>query len=167
MTTWPRPDISSMNAFYGNPDTNHDGSPDLRWEADNIMRVIPPYPMVLAWDTSRKVKTISIHKKCAKSLGNILAAIAKEFTPAEREQFQLNRLGGAYIFRPQRGSHNLSKHSWGCAIDLAPELNVMSWEYGIRQNMMPMKVVDIFAAEGWKWGGLWARPDAMHFEATS
>jgi len=32
---------------------------------------------------------------------------------------------------------------------------------------MPFIVRDIFRDHGWKWGGLWTRPDAMHFEATS
>ena len=32
--------------------------------------------------------------------------------------------------------------------------------------MISPVVVDIFKAEGWKWGGDFTNPDAMHFEAT-
>jgi hypothetical protein len=34
--------------------------------------------------------------------------------------------------------------------------------------MMPRAVVDIFEAQGWKWGGNFStKPDCMHFQATS
>ena len=31
---------------------------------------------------------------------------------------------------------------------------------------MPAAVVDIFADEGWQWGGRWHNADAMHFQAA-
>jgi hypothetical protein len=33
---------------------------------------------------------------------------------------------------------------------------------------MPMEVVRLFEAAGWKWGGRFqSRPDCMHFQATA
>ena len=64
---------------------------------------------------------------------------------------------------PVRG---LSTHSWGCAIDLSPALNGMGIAYNPKAHMIPAQVVAIFSANGWEWGGLWQRPDAMHFQAA-
>ena len=74
--------------------------------------------------------------------------------------------GGAFNFRLKRGGNSLSIHSWGAAIDLDPERNALGRRYRAGAGMMPMAVVEIFAAEGWVWGGPWSRPDAMHFQAA-
>lgn len=164
---WPFQDVNAMNAYYGDPDTNRDGHPNQIWEAENIMRVIPPYRMFLSWNPSQALKTISIHKKCAASLARILARIAAEIPPDDIEKYHLNRFGGAYNFRLMRGLNALSIHSWGAAIDLAPELNPMGVGYGNKPNMMPLSAVQIFKDEGWTWLGLCHRPDAMHFQAAN
>jgi len=161
---WPKPD--QLIEYYGNPDINGDGLPDPIWERDNIVRIAPPYPMVLAWDTRRDVSRIAVHKKCEKSLRRILTKIAEEFSAQERAYHQLDRFGGCYNFRLMRGSNRLSVHSYGAAIDLAPELNGLGVKYKPNSRMMPMKVIRIFESEGWGWGGEWHRPDAMHFEAV-
>lgn len=155
-----------MNAFYGDPDKNRDGLPDADFESRYLTFIEPPYPMVFSWN-NQPVKKIRVHKKCAESLYSILSNIGKDFTIAEREKYQINKFGGCYNFRLMRGGNELSKHSWGCAIDLSPEINALGVEYGARPNMMPMKAVRSFELEGWKWGGRWWRGDSMHFEATS
>ena len=164
MNAWPIEDSVSMNAFYGNPDANRDGLPDTSWEGENLMRVIPPYPMVLAWDISTKVRTISIHKKCASSLARVLKRIATEMSIDDINKYQLDRYGGAYMFRLMRGATALSVHSWGAAIDLSPGINSFGTDYGHKPNMMPMSVVRMFEEEGATWGGLWRRGDAQHFQ---
>ncbi len=61
-----------------------------------------------------------------------------------------------------RGSDRLSTHAWAAAIDINPARN----QFG-QKGAMPEKVVELFKAEGWTWGGEWRKPDPMHFEATS
>lgn len=155
-----------MNAFYGNPDNDSNGQPDIDFESRFLTTIVPPYAMWFSWNTV-PVGKIRIHKKCSESLLAALTQIGKDFSVAEREKFQLDRLGGGYTFRLMRGANRLSIHSWGAAVDLAPALNPMGIEYGTRPNMMPQKAVKAFQAQGWEWGGLWHNPDGMHFQAAS
>lgn len=166
MTKWPRQ--ADVQTFYGQPDAGHDGIPDRVWEMEHLERFTPPYRMVLAWDHSKQLNSITCHKLCASSLLRILENIQAYYGTQEKlEQARMHLFGGAYNFRLMRGSTKLSMHSYGCAIDLDPEANRMGLEYKEDSGMMPMAVVRIFQNEGWKWGGRWSRPDAMHFEATS
>ena len=58
---WPKQTEIELVKFYGNPDANNDGLPDPIWEAQNIVRIIPPYQMYLAWDTKKPVSKIAVH----------------------------------------------------------------------------------------------------------
>lgn len=159
---WPKQDAASMGAFYGNPDTNGDAMPDPMWEAANIVRVVPPYRMVLAWDKTKAVSAIRCHRKVAESLTRVLSGIPAHYgSQAAIEAARLHLYGGAYMFRLMRGGHALSIHSWGAAIDLDPEGNPFGGKV-----TMPKAVVDLFAAEGWVWGGPWHTHDGMHFQAA-
>ena len=154
-----------MNAFFGDPDSNMDGLPDRKWEAENLVRIAPPYPMIIAWN-GQPLSRITIHKKCAESLLRALGVIGNKFNAAERDKIHLNRYDGGYNFRTMRGSNNLSIHAWGAAIDLAPELNPLGRPAGVRPLMMPEAAVLAFRNEGWIWGGPWKRPDGQHFQAA-
>ena len=164
MNQWPKQHKIHLNEFYGNPDVNGDGQPDPAWEAANLIYITPPYPIWWSWGP--ECKKIRIHRKCADSLRNILEGIGKHVNAVDRNKYQLNECGGAYNFRLVRGSNKvLSTHSWGCAIDLAPDLNPLGKRYKPEAGMMPKVVVELFKAQGWEWGGLWERPDGMHFQA--
>jgi hypothetical protein len=157
-----------MSAFYGNPDTNSDGQPDKAWEAANLVRITPPYRMVLAWDPKRMVSTILVHRKCSDSLLRILTAIKAHYgTQAAIDAARMHLFGGVYNFRLMRGGSSLSIHSWGAAIDLDPERNGLGVKYNPAKGMMPAPVIAAFEAEGWTWGGRWKRGDAMHFQAAN
>ena len=121
--------------------------------------------MVLAWDNSKPVNSILVHVKCAGSLAIILHAILGEYrSQGAIEDAGLSLFGGSYAYRRIEGSHRLSCHAWGAAIDLDPEHNVM----GSRKWSMPKDVVSIFEAQKWTWGGRWKhRPDPMHFQAAN
>lgn len=163
---WPNQDYQQMCLTYGDPDIDDNGLPDAKWEAKNLIRIKPPYPMVMSWN-QKTLGWITVHRHCGQSLFKILDRIGKEVSAAERERHQLNRYGGAYNFRLMRGYNKLSIHSWGAAIDLAPELNPLGKPWNPDELMMPEKVVQIFADEGWVWGGEWSRPDGMHFQAAT
>jgi hypothetical protein len=156
-----------MNAFYGCPDSRNDGAPDPHWEAENIVRFAPPYPMVLAWAPATPVNFIRCHRLVADSLQHVLAAIRSHYGSDEAlRAARMHLYGGAYQFRMMRGAHQLSIHSWGAAIDLDPERNAFGRHYD-PATMMPRPVIDAFASEGWVWGGRWSTPDAMHFQAAT
>jgi hypothetical protein len=162
MTIWPLQ--RDCSEFYGDPDRNDDGTPDRRWEDANIVRIDAPWQMVLAWDTSKTVRKIPIHKKCADAFVRVFAAI-KTALPTETEirQARLHLYGGAYNFRTMRGSNQLSMHSYGCAIDLDPEGNPLGRPWG--PGMIDPRVVGAFKNEGAVWGGGWKRrPDCQHFQ---
>lgn len=162
---WPLQ--SQMNAFYGNPDADGNGVVDPKWERENIVSITPPYRMVLAWDVSKEVRSIRVHRKCADSLLRILNAIKAHYkTQAAIELVGLHLYGGCFNFRLKRGGSTLSNHSWGSAIDLDPAHNAFGVKYDESKGMMPMAVVKIFQAEGWVWGGPWRTGDAMHFQAA-
>jgi hypothetical protein len=157
-----------MHAFYGNPDRNGDGVPDRAWEDANLAKLVPPYRMVLAWDTSKPVSTIRVHRKCIESLDGALNDIAAHYgSQAAIEAARLHLFGGCYAFRLKRGGSTLSNHSWASAIDLDPERNGIGKTWKPNSGMMPIEVVRIFEARGWVWGGLWKTPDAMHFQAAT
>lgn len=160
------PDQSKLKEFYGNPDKNNDGVADSAWEISNIVKIIPPYPMVWSWSLE-PVKTLRVHKKCSESLLSILAEIGKKVNEQDRRFYEIDRCGGVYNFRLMRGGSSLSVHSYGAAIDLSPVINGLGIPYSPKKKMMPFIVRDIFHSHGWKWGGLWSRPDAMHFEAVN
>jgi len=166
MTEWPKP--YEVKSFYGDPDPHHEGVPDRQWELNNLERITPPYRMVLAWDKTKRLNSITVHKKCASSLLLILNKISLHF--GSEQAIEANRMhlfGGCFNFRMMRGANKLSMHAYGCAIDLDPESNPLGKAYWEPAGMMPMAVVEIFRSEGWTWGGTWKRPDCQHFEATS
>lgn len=163
--TFPKPIPSILNEYYGNPVSDGYGQHSGFWETDNLTRVVPPYLMEWAWDGTT-VKRIAIHRKCAPSLLRVLQAIGKRYNQAEIQKYELHRCGGGFNFRAQTGDKNkLSIHSWGAAFDLAPSANPYNkaWTDG----MIPLEVVALFKAEGWRWGGDFVKhPDCMHFQAT-
>jgi hypothetical protein len=165
MNKWPLQNTKDLIAFYGAPDKNNDGRPDIAWEAANIVKIKPPYPMFWSWN-GRPVQTISIHKKCAESLLRCLVRIAK-IPESNRKLYGLDQCGGGYNFRTMRGLNNLSMHAYGCAIDIAPLQNPLTKPWNKNSDMLPIEVVQIFNSEGWRWGGDFkSRPDCMHFQAT-
>jgi len=167
VTHWPLQ--RDCPTFYGNPDPDGDGVPNRAWEDANLVRVVPPWQMVLAWDVSKPLKSIRVHKAVAPSLERILGVIwAKAGASQDHmEILRLHLFGGAYTFRRMRGGHRLSMHSYGCAIDLDPEQNPMGYAWRPKSGMS-MIAVEAFEQEGWVWGGRWSGQscDPQHFQAA-
>lgn len=164
-TRWPLQNAAAMNAFYGNPDANRDGRADPAWSAANLVRLKPAYPMQWSWGGD--IASLTVHRKCADSLRVILENIARHYgSQTAIEKARMHLCGGVFNFRLKRGGSTLSIHSWGAAIDLDPVRNGLGRRHREGMGMMPLAVVEIFAAEGWIWGGRWSRPDAMHFQAA-
>lgn len=166
--TFPIDINRELYKFYGIPDRNADGSMDQAWVDENIVRIVPPYQMFMTWNQI-PVKTIRVHRKVQSYLLKSLQGIGREFSSADISKYGLNQFGGCLCEpRHRRGGDRLSMHSFGAAIDLAPDQNRFGRIYQKDKDMMPMKAVEIFKDQGAKWGGMFRpTPDAMHFEWTS
>jgi hypothetical protein len=157
---WPLQ--SECDKFYGNP-RGLNGQPSRKWETENLMRIIPPYQMFYL---GKPVKSLRVHKKCAKAMLQALVAIHK----ATKGNVKLltesgaNIYAGTYNFRVMRGGYRLSMHSYGCAIDLDPARNGMG-NRNPRFNKYPF-IIKAFEDQGAVWGGRWAgrNCDGMHFQ---
>lgn len=167
---WPKADPVELGRFYGIHTLDQYGVPTARWEDTRLREITFPYPMRLAWDPAKTLWKSRAHEQVVPSLRRIFNAIWKFYggnVVAIREA-RMDLYGGIYCFRRARGLSSLSMHAYGAAIDLDPEKNAMGVPWKAGKGMMPEIVVQIFEAEGWKWGGKWkSRPDPMHFEATS
>lgn len=165
---FPKSDQASLNAFYGKHDLDATGVPTKAWETQYLTIITTPYPMRLSWDTKKTVTRITCHVKVADSLQRVLKGILAHYgnDPKAVHAAGMDLFGGCYNFRLKRGGSTLSIHSWGAAIDLDPARNGLGVPYDASKGMMPPEVVKIFTNAGWQWGGLWTRPDAMHFQAT-
>lgn len=151
---WPHETTAELEAFYGKFQLGANGKPTAAWENNNLTRFIAPYPLTLSWDLSKTATRVTCHKKVADSLKSILAAILTHYGSLEEiKKARMHLYGGCYEFRNIGGSHKLSMHSYGAAIDLDPENNPRGKPYQPEAGMMPQAVIDIFKAQGWKWGG--------------
>lgn len=167
MQHWPN--LAGRDKFYGDP-RGKNGAASVKWEAENLVNVKAPWDMWTAWETSAGNRTkigkgVRVHRNVAASLARVFDAIWKASGESQAviDSWGMHLLGGGYTFRLQRGGATLSNHSWGCAVDFDPARNGMG-DHTPHFSNCPA-VLKAFSDEGWRWGGHWSRPDAMHFEA--
>ncbi len=165
---WPLATRRELEAFYGLHDLDGSGRPTGEWESAHLIRVTPPYPMVLAWQPETPVGAILCHVRVAGSLARALGAIRTALGSDDAVRAaRLHLFGGCYCFRRIAGSASLSTHAWGAAVDLDPDRNPRGRAFSPGRGMMHPAAVAAFTAEGWTWGGAWTRnPDPMHFQAA-
>lgn len=143
-------------AFYGNPAS-------AGWLQANTVSVLCPWELHVG---AALTSHITIHKKCAESLGrvlnNIWAACGKD--TKQIQAFRYDRYDGSYNFRPMRGGSQMSMHAFACAIDWDAADNAFHSTHHLftDQSLLVTKFKD----EGWSWGGDWHSPDAMHVQAA-
>jgi hypothetical protein len=161
--SWPH-DPQEKDGFYGNPRPVSDGNANPAWQAANLV------PFTFPW-TLKDPQQYLIHKKCKDSLDRILAWIW-DFVGRDQAKiafYHLDETGGTFVPRANRNNPAvLSNHSYGIAIDLAPDQNPnrAAWVDQAPPHL-PRFVIQAFKAEGWRWGGDFNNTkDAMHFEAV-
>lgn len=161
MTKWPKDTMAAKLAFYGDPRGPHGENP--KWRASVEKRITAPFQMFYAGEP---IKSIAVHKKIADA---VMMAFMEIWDACGHDQRQVDKtgasdFGGCFNYRVIAGSHKLSNHSWGCAIDLSPKTNGFNKGKGTISNI----VVDAFKKQGARWGGDYeGRTDPMHFEFVS
>lgn len=153
---WPLQ--SECLSFYGNPGA-------ANWLHDNTVYVPCPWTLYVG---NAPTSHILIHKKCADSLGRVLAGIwdAIGHDAGKISDLHYDRYDGSYNFRPMRGSRAISMHSFACAIDWDAAENPFHSSKHLFTDQS-LLVVE-FKKEGWIWGGDWTpgSQDAMHVQAA-
>lgn len=155
--------LTEIIAHYGDytPFLRSDYTVTPTWERAILATCWLPIPMRLGWippgaTQPPEVYKIRMHKLCCDSASGVFARIAKANLWPEMKTFD-----GCYNWRPKKTDNSkLSAHCWGIAIDI----NAATNKLGTKGDMAP-GIVELFEAEGWEWGGRWAHPDPMHFQA--
>jgi len=148
---------AQLIAKYGTP--NKTGKGYLVW-------IDLPYPMYLNWQSKTYVRRIQCHKLVADSLKAIFEDILCHYGLDEVKRLQLDDYGGCFNYRAMRGGTSLSVHSWGCAIDLDPDRNLLHETSKTARFARPeyKPMIDIFYKHGFVSLGREKNYDWMHFE---
>jgi hypothetical protein len=125
-----------------------------------------PYPMRLAWSKSYKVKRMMCHKLVADKFLAVFNDLLSHYGYDKIVELGIDIFGGCFSFRKMRGGSDWSRHSWGVAIDLDPERNLLKETSKTarfaRDEYKPM--IDIFYKHGFVSLGREKNYDWMHFE---
>lgn len=95
-----------------------------------------------------------------------LRSVGEEIARLPREKrFCARTTQGGFVWRRIAGEDRLSPHSFGVAVDLAPECSTYwRWAGSDKARTIPREIVEIFERHGFIWGGKWRHVDTMHFE---
>ncbi len=128
-----------------------------------------PYPMYLNWNTSEKINSFQCHKLIKEPLLNVFKDILAHYGLEKVKELQLDDFGGCFNYRPMRGGTSLSRHSWGIAIDLDPDRNLLKETSKTARFARPeyKPMIDIFYKHGFISYGVEFNFDFMHFEISS
>ncbi len=166
---FPKDTQADLDAFYSKHQLKSNGLPTAAWQSANLTTITPAYPLTLAFPPGTQVTKVTCHKKVAESLKRIFEKILEHYGSVEEvKKARMHLFAGMFNFRKIAGSNRLSTHAWAISIDIDSEKNPQGKPHDESKGMMPMAVVKIFEAEGWKWGGRFSgdRVDCMHFQAT-
>jgi len=75
---------------------------------------------------------------------------------------ELKTWDGCFNIRNKRGASSASLHSWGVAIDVNA-----AWNGFGKKPTLSAGFVKCFTDSGFDWGGVWTKPDSMHFQLKS
>jgi hypothetical protein len=120
-------------------------------------RVIPAASWVREYIRTVQVPilgTVSCNKVMIPQLLGALNQIQRDGLAGLIHSFE-----GCFVPRYIAGTHQLSYHAFGLALDI----NASENGRGTRGHMDP-RIVDIFREWGFEWGGTWHYTDPMHFQ---
>jgi hypothetical protein len=151
---WPKATTDACNAYYGEVGKNQG-------------KVQCPYPLKIAWDTSKTVNRFTAHEKVCDSIERVLKRVLDHYGDAVYEN-GLDLWGGCLNVRKMRGGSKYSMHSWGIAIDWNPTANRLRWGKDKAGFAKPEfdKWWDLWEEEGWVGLGRVKNYDWMHVQAA-
>ena len=143
------------------------GEPDER--GGYLVRLKLPYPMRIAWDLKTKVTTTLCHEKVADELLAIFTDIKECYGYDYLKELGIDIYGGCFNYRKMRGGSDWSRHSWGVAVDLYPQMNKLRWSKDSALFAKPEyeNMIDIFYEHGFESLGREKNYDWMHFQVKS
>lgn len=133
---------------------------------DYLVSLELPYPMRLSWDKAIKVNRMQCHKLVKDKLHAIFTDILAKYGKEKIQELGIDIFGGCFAFRTMRGGTELSRHSWGIAIDLDPERNKLKETAKTARFARTeyKDMIDIFYKHGFVSLGREKNYDWMHFE---
>lgn len=147
-----------LNAKYGIPNANGIGY---------LTTIVLPFKMRIAWQRSSYVTRIQCHKLIADPLLDTFDDILAHYGYEKVVALGIDLYGGCFNYRFMRGStQTLSRHSWGTAIDLDPDRNLLRENSKTARFARPeyQDMIDIFYQNGFLSLGREKNYDWMHFE---
>ena len=151
---------AEMVQAFGDPAAylHQDGTVDRAWEQMLVFAELPA-PLPLSWNRTVLVRRFRCHRLVRQPFEG---AFQRTFNDPEAWK-SIDDFGGCYLFRTnRRNPRELSRHSWGTAVDL----DVADNQQGDKTPEMHPKVIEAFELEGFLWGGRFsgASIDGMHLE---
>jgi hypothetical protein len=97
-------------------------------KGQNQTSIALPFQMVLDWDKTKTIRTITCHEKVAAPMTRIFQNLLSHYGLEKLRELGIDQFGGCLNVRLKRGSKSSwSIHSWGCAVDLDPDRNQLRW----------------------------------------
>ncbi len=129
-----------------------------KWEPEILSKVTLPFAVKLGFGSQSPITRFSCHKRLVPAFRSIFDEIA-----AQGLQGSIRTFDGCYNYRMKRTAQAWSTHSWAISIDLNAATNPQG---GKVKGDMDSRVVDIFRAHGFQWGGDFKGKsyDPMHFQ---
>lgn len=135
--------------------------------AGYLVTISLPFKMRIAWQRNSFVTRIQCHQLIAEQLTAALRDILAHYGYEKLVELGIDLYGGCFNYRFMRGSaEKLSHHSWGVAIDLDPERNLLGETAKTARFARPeyKAMIDIFYKHGFFSLGREKNYDWMHFE---
>lgn len=135
-------------------------------KGEYLVSIQLPYPMRLAWDKKTKVNTMRCHKLVSDNFKNVFTELLVVYGYEKIVELGIDLFGGCFNFRAMRGGSDYSLHSWGIAIDLDPERNLLKETSKTARFARPeyKPMIDVFYKHGFVSLGREKNYDWMHFE---
>jgi hypothetical protein len=143
-------------AKYGKPNS----------EGTYLVRIKLPYPMRLSWDKYEVVNHMQCHKLVANNFLAVFNDLLELYGLEKIQELGIDLFGGCFNFRKMRGGSDYSRHSWGVAIDLDPDRNMLKETAKTARFARPeyKPMINIFYKHGFESLGVEEDRDWMHFQ---